>query len=267
MSDIIFLGTAGGRMVVTSQLRKSGGMWLDLDGKKILLDPGPGSLMRCVELGLAPGKLDCIVLSHKHIDHSNDINIMIEAMSGGSFRPRGVLIAPRDALEGNDPVVLRYVRTYIRNNIKILEKGARFSLDGVGIAAAVPMVHADVEAFGLKFAFAGKVLGYITDTKYFSSLPDAFKGCDFLIVNMVRMTHDVRFEHLIPEDVIRVLKAARPKVAILNHFGMQVVKAGPDAVAQRIEAAAGVRTIAAGDGMRFSLDSAKAVQETISNFT
>ena len=177
MSEIIFLGTAGGRMVVATQLRKSGGMWLVLNGKNILLDPGPGCLMRSVELGFRPGKLDCIILSHKHIDHSNDINIMIEAMSGGSFRPRGVLLAPRDALEGEDPVVLRYVRRYIRNNIKVLH-------------------------------------------------------------------------------------VARPGTAILNHFGMQVVKAGPDAIARRIEVETGVPTIAAADGMRFSLDTGKTIVES-----
>jgi ribonuclease BN (tRNA processing enzyme) len=159
MSEITFLGTAGGRMVVTSQLRKSGGMWLELNGKDILLDPGPGCLMRSVDLGFHPGKLDCIVLSHKHIDHSNDINIMIEAMSGGSFRPRGVLIVPRDALEGDDPVVLKYVRSYIRNNIKVLGPEFKWSLDGVQIEAATTMTHADVEAYGLKFMFSGKTLG------------------------------------------------------------------------------------------------------------
>ncbi|CAJ37069.1 MBL fold metallo-hydrolase [Methanocella arvoryzae] len=267
MSGVTFLGTAGGRMVVTSQLRKSGGFWLSLAGKNILVDPGPGSLMRSVELGLKPANLDCIVLSHKHIDHSNDVNIMIEAMSGGSFRPRGILLAPSDALEGDDPVVLRYVRTYIRNNIKVLEPGFKYSLDGVGIEVAVRMMHANVESYGLKFTFDGKTLGYITDTKYFNGLPEAFKGCDYLIVNMVRMTHDARFEHLLPEDVIRILKVAKPRQVILNHFGMQVVKARPDAVARRIEKESRVRTIAGADGMQFSFDTGKAVTEpTISSF-
>ena len=267
MSEITFLGTAGGRMVVTSQLRKSGGMWLVLNGKNILLDPGPGCLMRSVELGFQPGKLDAIVLSHKHIDHSNDINIMIEAMSGGSFRPRGVLIVPKDALDGNDPVVLKYVRSYIRNNIKVLAPGFNWSLDGVQIDVAATMTHADVEAYGLKFSFSGKTLGYITDTKFFPALPGAFIGCDYLIINMVRITHDARFEHLTPEDVIKVLRVAKPKAAILNHFGMQVVKAGPDAIAQRIETETGIPTIAAADGMKFDLDKGKAtVRATIDSF-
>jgi len=250
-------------MVVTSQLRKSGGFWLTLAGRNLLVDPGPGCLMRCVELGLRPSKLDCIVVSHKHIDHSNDVNIMIEAMSGGSFKPRGTLLAPLDALAGKDPVVLKYVRSYIRNSIKVLKPAFKCSLDHVAVEVAIRMTHADVESYGLKFEFESRTLGYITDTKFFPALPDAFKGCDYLIVNMVRMTHDPRFEHLIPDDVIEVLKVARPRTAILNHFGMQVVKAKPDSVAERISREAGVHTIAAADGMRFDLDTGKAVTDSI----
>jgi ribonuclease BN (tRNA processing enzyme) len=79
---------------------------------------------------------------------------------------------------------------------------------------------------------------------------------------MVRITHDARFEHLTPEDVIKLLRVARPRTAILNHFGMQVVKAGPDAIAKRIETETGVPTIAAGDGMKFDLDNGKTTVET-----
>lgn len=266
MSEIIFLGTAGGRMVVANQLRKSGGMWLALNGRNILLDPGPGCLVRCIELGFKPYKLDCIVLSHRHIDHSNDVNIMTEAMSGGGFKPKGILIAPQDCLEGDDPVVLKYVRNYIRNNIFILKEGFKHSLDGITIEGALKLHHSDVESMGIKFLFEGKTLGYVADTKYFPEIGPAFKGCDYLIVNMVRMTHDERFQHLIPSDVVNVLKAARPRVAILNHFGMQVVKAHPKAVAARIERETGVRTIAAEDGMRMQLDGPKEQETTLERF-
>jgi ribonuclease BN (tRNA processing enzyme) len=158
--------------------------------------------------------------------------------------------------------VLKYVRSYIRNNIKVLAPGFKWSLDGVQIDVAATMTHADVEAYGIKFSFSGKTLGYITDTKFFPGLPGAFVDCDYLIINMVRITHDARFEHLTPEDVIKVLRVAKPKAAILNHFGMQVVKAGPDAIAQRIEAETGVPTMAAADGMKFNLDTGKAVVKT-----
>jgi hypothetical protein len=38
---------------------------------------------------------------------------MIEAMTEGGFKKRGVLFAPEDALEG-DPVVLKYLRNYVK---------------------------------------------------------------------------------------------------------------------------------------------------------
>ncbi|AFC99558.1 Metal-dependent hydrolases of the beta-lactamase superfamily III [Methanocella conradii HZ254] len=266
MSEIIFLGTAGGRMVVASQIRKSGGMWLELNGKNILLDPGPGCLLRCAELGLRPSRLDCIVLSHRHIDHSNDVNIMAEAMSGGGFKPKGILIAPMDCLEGDDPVVLKYVRTYIKNNVFVLKDGFKHGLDGVTIECALRLMHSNVECYGIKFHFEGRTLGYVADTKYFEGIGEAMKGCEGLILNMVRVTHDERFQHLIPQDVESILKVARPRLAILSHFGMQVVKAGPKDMASRVEKLTGVRTIAAEDGMRLKLDRREEKATTLGEF-
>ena len=266
MSEIIFLGTAGGRMVVATQLRKSGGMWLELGGRNVLLDPGPGCLVRCAELGLRPARLDCIVLSHRHIDHSNDVNIMVEAMSGGGFRPKGTLIVPRDCLYGDDPVVLKYVRKYIQDNIIMLKEGLSHGLDGVAIEGALKLKHSDVESYAIKFKFENKTLGYIADTKYFDRIGEAMKGCDFLIVNMVRITYDDRFQHLIPGDVERILKVAKPGLAILNHFGMQVVKAHPRDVAFRIEKETGVKTIAAEDGLRLKLDRHEEKTTTLSEY-
>ena len=40
-SDIItFLGTAGARIMVATQILASGGLWLNLSGTEILVDPG-----------------------------------------------------------------------------------------------------------------------------------------------------------------------------------------------------------------------------------
>ena len=79
MSSLLFLGTAGGRVLVFRQLRASGGLWLESNGTNILIDPGPGSLIRCLEQNLNPQTLDAIILTHKHLDHTADINVIIEA--------------------------------------------------------------------------------------------------------------------------------------------------------------------------------------------
>ena len=87
MNKIKFLGTGGGRFVVSKQLRKSGGIWISLDNTNILIDPGPGSLINSLSSKpkLNPRELDGVILSHRHIDHSNDVNIIIEAMTNGGW--------------------------------------------------------------------------------------------------------------------------------------------------------------------------------------
>ena len=74
-----FLGTAGARFVMIEQLRASGGIWISYKGTNVLIDPGPGSIVRCSSSKpkLNPAKLDGIILTHKHLDHANDINVMI----------------------------------------------------------------------------------------------------------------------------------------------------------------------------------------------
>ena len=90
-------GTAGARFVVMKQLRASGGVWLSVGKTNLYIDPGPGALVRCLNSKpkLEPSTLDGILLTHKHLDHSGDINVMIEAMTDGGFKKRGVLFAPR----------------------------------------------------------------------------------------------------------------------------------------------------------------------------
>ncbi len=74
-----FLGTGGARFVVSQQLRASGGIWLSFQGTQLLIDPGPGALVKCLssQPKLDPFKLDGIVLTHRHLDHVADVNILI----------------------------------------------------------------------------------------------------------------------------------------------------------------------------------------------
>ena len=94
MISIRFLGTGGARFVVARQIRASGGIWLRFGETQIHVDPGPGALVRALSAvpPCEPPQLDAIVLSHKHLDHSGDVNVMIEAMCQGGWKRRGALL-------------------------------------------------------------------------------------------------------------------------------------------------------------------------------
>ena len=67
-SFVKFLGTAGARFVMARQLRYSAGTLVALDGQRIMLDPGPGTLVRCAKARprIDPAGLDAVLPSpHK----------------------------------------------------------------------------------------------------------------------------------------------------------------------------------------------------------
>ena len=253
MDFIKFLGTAGARFVVTKQLRSSGGTWITLNGTNVYLDPGPGALVKCLSSKpkLEPSQLSAIILSHKHIDHSNDINIMIEAMTEGGFKKKGVLFAPQDALE-SDPVVLNYLRKYLEK-IEILKEGKSYKIGGISFSTPIRHKH-PVETYGLIFNYNSKKIAFIIDTLYFEELANAYKA-DVLIMNISRyVPHESgEVEHLCLEDGVNLIKKIKPKVAVLTHFGMTMIKNKPWEIAEKLEKELKTKVIAASDGLTLDL--------------
>jgi phosphoribosyl 1,2-cyclic phosphodiesterase len=256
MNGIKFLGTAGARHAVTRQLRASGGIWYSLDGTQVLVDPGPGSLVRALSSRpkLEPSALDGILLSHRHIDHTTDVNIMIEAMTFGGTKRRGTLLAPRDALE-DDPVVLRYLRNYLEG-IHTISEGAKFSIGEISIEFPVRNPHHSVETYGYRVHWSGGTICHIVDTRYFAELSGAYPG-NVLILNVLLHDPDDQaiafIDHLNINNARTLIGDIRPDKAILTHFGLKMLRAKPKQVADSIAKETGVEVIAAYDGMTYRL--------------
>jgi len=252
-SSIKFIGTAGARYVVMKQLRSSGGIWMSVGGTNLCIDPGPGSLIRCLRSKpkLDPSSLDGILLTHRHLDHAGDVNVMIEAMTEGGHKKRGILFAPEDALE-KDPVVLRYLRGYLER-VEILRENNRYRLGEISFSTAQKHHH-PVETYGLNFDLSPHTVSLITDTRYFPELPSLYRG-EVLIIHVVRLNPvgDDPIDHLSIGDVKTIMQKSKPTLTVLTHFGMTMVKAKPWEVAKALEKELGLRVIAASDGLKLDL--------------
>lgn len=252
---IRFLGTAGARFVMAKQLRYSAGTYLALSGQKVMLDPGPGTLLRCARSRppVDPCSLDAVVLTHGHIDHSGDVNAILDAMTSGGFRRGGRLFAPRECLEGDKAVVLGYVRAFLEE-VVVLEPETRYEMGSLSFSTSVRHKH-PAETYGVKFRRDGQTVAFLVDTLYFEGLAEAYEGSDILIINVVRhKPHESgKVMHLSADDARDLIAQIKPRKAVLTHYGMTMLKAKPWKVAERLTEELGVKVIAASDGMTLDL--------------
>lgn len=253
MNFIKFLGTAGARFVMISQLRYTGGIWFSIDGVEFLIDPGPGTLLRAVKgkPKLNPSNLEFIFLSHRHLDHSCEINLMIEAMTDGGKKKKGTVFAPYDCLY-EDPVILLYCREFVEK-IEIIEEGKKYKVKNIEMETPVKHRHG-VETYGLKIKNQNTgVISYISDTSFFKKLIDAYKNSDILIINTVLYEKRENVDHLCLYEAEEIIKNIKPKKAILTHFGMTMLKNKIWEKEKEISERVGTEVIVANDGMNFEL--------------
>jgi ribonuclease BN (tRNA processing enzyme) len=250
LPDIItFLGTAGARFMVSRQLAASGGLWLSLHGTEILVDPGPGCIVQSTKRKLNTEKLSAIIVSHRHLDHSADVNIMVEAMTNGGFNRHGRLFAPADALD-TEPVILSYLRKYLEGIVTLAE-GKSYTIGNVSLSTPVRHQH-PVETYGMVFKTPEHTFAYIADTNPFDALAEAYAS-ELIILNTVLTAPRPPIQHLSVPDVESIIKEIKPKIAILNHFGMHVWQEKPWKIAEDLSQKTGIKVIAARDGMKFDL--------------
>jgi phosphoribosyl 1,2-cyclic phosphodiesterase len=256
MISVRFLGTGGARFVVARQIRASGGLWFrfaDAHDRKVTqihVDPGPGALVRATSAlpPCNPQELDALVLSHKHLDHSGDINVMIEAMTQGGWKRRGAILAPRDAFEG-EHVILPYAAKFVPTQHFLEESSGPYSVNDVEIRTSVRHRHG-CETYGLHFRYEGVTVSYLPCTRYFEGLADDYAAHrpDVLIVNILRYRDAMKVDHLTFDEARAVIAHVRPKVVVMTHFGTTMLERRPDALARELEDELGLRAFAAYDG-------------------
>lgn len=249
MSSIQFLGTGGGRFVILSQRRYTGGLWLESGETNILIDPGPGALIRCLQFKKDLRKLDAVLVSHRHLDHYNDAEICVEGMTEGMNKERGVLLINKNV----EPYISEYHRDIVK--VQTFDAVRDFEVGDIKIRTTPTFDHDD--AFGFRFSLNDGVITYSSDTNYNGELIPHYTDSDILILNVLRPANKKITKHLTTGEAREIIDKARPKLAVLSHFGMLLLRANPNAIAKDIEKKTGVKTIAAKDGMVLELGKTK----------
>jgi hypothetical protein len=99
-------------------------------------------------------------------------------------------------------------------------------------------------------------VSYVADTRYFPELAGHYRA-DVVIMNVVRVLPS-DLDHLHVSDAEELVKAIRPRLTVLSHFGMKMLAARPWVIAREMSERTGCQVVAATDGMLIDLEELKA---------
>ena len=260
---ITFLGTGGGRYVLINQLRATGGFIIESKNLNMIIDPGPGTLVRAKQFHNNLTKLNCIFVSHCHPDHYTDLEMVIEAMSLGVKKKRGVLISNENVIKGGKeyrPVVSNY-HLDILEKIYILKPNEEISFLNTKLKTT-KCSHGEEKCIGFVLEDEKKI-GYTADGGYYEGQEDYFKSCDCLIINCLRPRNSEPYGHMNVDKAKILIEKVKPKLAILQHFGMKMLFGVAEREAKWISRETEVETVAARDGQVFELNEK---EKTLENY-
>jgi len=246
---LIFLGTGGGRHVMLAQVRKTGGIFVELDGKKFIIDPGPGSLVNARRIKLNPESWHGIFLSHLHPDNASDANALLDGMK------EPFIVAEEHCLKPSKeyyPVVSKYHQK--KANVYAVKAGDKVKIDDLDILVTKADHYDPTVGFVIK---GSKTIGYAADGTYYRGQEKYFSDCDLLILNVLVPSgkKSEPHRHMSVEDAIAMVKRIKkkPKLAVIQHFSFWMLRANVYAQAKIIEKETGIKTIAAEDFMKLDL--------------
>ncbi|MEM3700690.1 MAG: MBL fold metallo-hydrolase [Candidatus Bathyarchaeia archaeon] len=252
--EIVLLGTGGGRFATITQKRRTAGIRIIGENLNLHLDPGPGALVHSINEGLDPQKINAIFVSHGHPDHYTDAEVLIEAMTRGMTRKRGVLAAAKSVLVGNvlcEPSISKYHQQMPEQKIEAVPN-LKFQVGNVNVSVTEAR-HTDPDSVGFRFETEDfGDFAYTSDTEYFEGVGKYYEGVRLLLLCIMRPTGKPWKGHMTTNDAIKIIKEAHPEQAVLTHFGMQMIFKGPTNEAKLIQEETSVPTVAASDGMRIN---------------
>ncbi|MFO7760768.1 MAG: MBL fold metallo-hydrolase [Thermodesulfobacteriota bacterium] len=224
--DIVFLGTGTG---IPSVHRGSPSLLVQHNRTSILVDSGPGALRQLAGAGLSFDRLDCLLYTHLHPDHTLDlVSYLFAACNKKAFtRSSPVrIVGPEGFLEFYQHLRRAFGRFVeppeeIVTVAESLLKNRELDLPDLGIST-FPTPHTPESRGYLFRSNPGLSLAVTGDTGYSPELAASFREVD-LLVTECSLPDSCRVEgHLTPTLAGRLASEAAAGVLALNHFYPEV---------------------------------------------
>ncbi len=252
--EIIFLGSGGGRWATITQKRATGGFRIHTNELRMHVDPGPGAIVRLNELKISPWRTNVLFISHCHPDHYTDGEIIVEAMTQGMTKKRGIFLGNLSVVEGfgeYEYIVSKYHQSKLEK-VQVLYPGDKIELYDTTLTATHTK-HGDPFGIGFRLSTVFGDIGYTSDTEFIPELIEDFDGVRILIANVVRKKNERIKGHLCSNDVIDLINSMnkKPELLIITHMGVRMTN--PQLEAEYISQNTGIEVIPAKLGLKVEL--------------
>lgn len=214
-------------------------------GQHLVFDAGRGSIVRLNQIGVSPGAIDQLFLTHYHSDHINglaDLWLTSRLPPHGNRKTAFPVTAPTGI-----KTITEGLRAAFSNDIAIREAdeklppaastfdvtefdgdGVVYEKDGVKVTAFAvnhgELIH---PAYGYRVDYAGHSVTFSGDTKHDDNLIAYAKGTDLLIHEVAIATpamlenpaiQRILDHHTPPDQAGDVFAQTQPKLAVYSHI-------------------------------------------------
>ncbi|PJB23308.1 hypothetical protein CO112_01120 [Candidatus Dojkabacteria bacterium CG_4_9_14_3_um_filter_150_Dojkabacteria_WS6_41_13] len=197
--------------------------------KKILIDCGPGTLVKLAQAGYKPEDLDYVFITHFHPDHTSDLfPLFMNYRLKDNFEPGSVTKFPTFyGPEGLDKFLSDYshlteLHAYDGwGKIKVIDYTPVIQLDDFAVKT-YKVVHTAfsyaTKAYSLRFEVENKVISFSGDTAACSGVENASENADVFVCDTSYPKGKVNTVHLNSAEIGEISTKSKVKKLILDHF-------------------------------------------------
>lgn len=228
---------------------------IEAGDQKLLIDAGRGAAIRLYQLDIPLGRIDALLLTHYHSDHTSGIPDVwltgwLQSHFGTRRKPLHVIgpIGAKALMENLERAYALDIKIRIADE-KLEPSGIavtveEFERDGViyeknGVKViAFEVDHGDVikPAYGYRIEYSGRAVVISGDTRYHPNVIKYGTGADLLIHEVAAARPELMKEpfiqriighHTTPQEAGQVFSQAKPKMAAYTHLVLLASKLIP----------------------------------------
>jgi ribonuclease Z len=219
---------------------------IEAGDQKLLIDAGRGAAIRLCQLGIPLGRIDALLLTHYHSDHTSGIPDVwltgwLQSHFGTRRKPFRVIgpVGARTLMENLERAYALDIEIRIADEKlkpsgiaveveEYVEDGVVYDQNGVKVIA-FEVDHGDVikPAYGYRIEYGGRAVVMSGDTRFHPNVISYGKDADLLIHEVAAARPALMKEafiqriiahHTSPREAGLVFAQAKPKLAVYTHL-------------------------------------------------